>query len=161
MSLEHLQPGMLFQELTRVRHNAVLAELACRGLGDLGAPMILFVLRHRKEAGQSVVQRQLSDVLRVSPATIAVSLKSLERGGYVERRSDAADARRKRIALTPKGVEAVALCETVFSKIDTRMLCGLDGEEIMRLTGYLNRMLENLRKEGRPDDLCERERSGC
>jgi DNA-binding MarR family transcriptional regulator len=151
---------MLFQELTRVRHNAMHAELTARGLGDLGAPMILFVLKHRGQEGEIPVQRELADILHVSPATIAVSLKSLERGGYVEKRADSSDARRKRIALTPKGSSAMEMCAEVFQLVDERMFHGLAEEETGQLVGYLKRMLQNLR-DGEDRIPCERTEPIC
>lgn len=156
MVTEPMLPGMLFQELTRVRHNIVHTELAAQGLSDLGAPMILFVLKHRGQEGEIAVQRQLADILHVSPATIAVSLKSLERGGYVEKRPDAADARRKRIALTSKGNDAVEMCAAVFRTVDDRMFHGFTKEETRLLTAYLRRMLENLHQEEDQTPHCER-----
>lgn len=156
MQSQEYLPGMLFQELTRIRHNAVHAALTARGLGDLGAPMILFTLKHRGEKGEIGVQRKLSELLHVSPASIAVSIKSLERGGYVEKRQDSLDARRRRIALTPKGGEAVDNCIAVFREVDERMLRGLSEEEIALLSGYLRRMTENLRGDTEPAPCFER-----
>jgi len=161
MTTHELVPGMLFQELTRVRHSAMHAELAARGLGDLGAPMILFVLKHRGQKGEISVQRELADMLHVSPATIAVSLKSLEKGGYVEKRADSADARRKRIALTAKGTEAVEVCAAAFRAIDERMFCSLTEAETGLLLGYLQRMLENLRADESANPFHERTKPIC
>lgn len=156
MQSQEYLPGMLFQELTRVRHSAVHALLVARGFGDLGAPMILFTLKHRGEKGEIGVQRKLSDFLHVSPASIAVSIKSLERGGYVEKRPDSLDARRRRIALTPRGSEAVETCMAVFREVDEKMLRGLTAEEAALLSSYLRRMTDNLRGDEAPGPCFER-----
>ena len=66
-------PGIAFQAVARARKQLMLTELAARGLGDLGNPVLLFLLRERE--GQVSSQRELSDALRVSPASVAVSLK--------------------------------------------------------------------------------------
>ena len=76
-------PGVLFQWVSKARRQVTLTELVGRGLGDLGNPMLLFLLDARGKDGQVSSQRELSDALHVSPASVAVSLKSLERGGYV------------------------------------------------------------------------------
>jgi DNA-binding MarR family transcriptional regulator len=156
MQSQEYLPGMLFHELSRIRNNKVNALLAARGLGDLGAPMILFTLKHRGEKGEIGVQRKLSEFLHVSKATIAVSIKSLERGGYVERRPDSQDARRRRIALTAKGCEAVETCMAVYQEVDDKMLCGLTGEEAALLASYLRRMTDNLRGNEAPSACFER-----
>ncbi len=161
MISKEMTAGMLFQELTRARHNAVHMQLRERGLHDLGAPLILFVLKRSGQRGKLVVQRELADTLNVSPATIAVSLKSLERGGYVEKRPDAADARCKRIALTPKGAYALEMCMEVFRVVDERMFRELTEEETAQLTSYLRRMVNNLRGEEPPELSDERMKPIC
>ena len=44
--------------------------------------MILFLLKDKGREGRIAAQKELSDAMHVSPATVAVSLKSLEREGY-------------------------------------------------------------------------------
>ena len=87
------------------------AELTAHGLDDLGSPPILFVIRDWEKTGRLASQKELADALHISPATMAVSLKSLERGGYVEKRGDPADQRCKRVAITEKGRETMELFE--------------------------------------------------
>ena len=150
-----LLAGALFQALSRTRHNIIQAELSARGLQNLGAPLILFILRDLGQEGELSAQRELADILRVSPATIAVSLKSLQRMGMVERRPDSRDQRRKRIALTPKGVHAVDTCLDVFCRVDQQMLQGFSQEEQQQLIAYHRRMLKNLGGE-EPPPFCHR-----
>ena len=50
--------------------------------------MILFLLKDKGREGRIAAQKELSDAMHVSPATVAVSLKSLEREGYVEKLAD-------------------------------------------------------------------------
>lgn len=152
----HDMPGMLFHVLHRAYANAVQAELKARGLSDLGSPMILFILSHQGNGGEIASQRALSEELLVSPATIATSLKSLERLGYVEKRVDGTDARRNRVAITAKGVAAVKQCFEVFHAIDARMMQGFTPEEAHDLDRLHRKMLDNLGSEtfGRKGDCC-------
>lgn len=147
MLKKELMPGALLHELMRARHHAVQTELAARGLGDLGAPMIIFALRHRARAGEPAVQRDLAETLRVSPATVAISLKSLERGGYVEKQADPDDARRKRIALTKKGDAAVETCMEAMHTVDKQMFAGISPEEVERFTRFVQRLRSNLEEK--------------
>lgn len=148
-------PGMLFHTLHRVHKNVVQAQLSARGLTDVGAPMILFILDHHGDHGEIASQRELAQALRVSSATIATSLKSLERLGYVEKRVDENDARRNRVLITEKGKAAVQQCFAVFQEVDRRMVEGLTQQEQEELDRLHCKMLDNLSK------LKETEKGGC
>ena len=145
-------PGMLFHSVHRTHINAVNAQLHARGLSDLGSPMILFILDHHGTQGEIASQRELAQVLHVSPATIATSLKSLERLGYVEKRVDEQDARRNHVIITEKGVNAVKACFEVFQEIDRRMMDGFSEEEQEHLALLHTKILNN---------LSEYEKGGC
>ena len=146
-------PGVLFQWVSKARRQVTLTELVGRGLGDLGNPMLLFLLDARGKDGQVSSQRELSDALHVCPASVAVSLKSLERGGYVEKRSDETDQRRKAVRLTAKGVEAIRQCYQVFQQVDQMMFQGFTPEEMDQVCAYQRRMLQNLRGELPPERM--------
>ena len=136
-------PGVLFQMVSRARRQAILTALIQQGLGDLGNPVLLFLLQEREGAVSS--QRELSDALHVSPASVAVSLKSLERGGYVEKLPDEADQRRKAVRLTDKGRAALAACHQIFREVDRRMFGGFTPDEMEQVRAFQLRMLHNLR----------------
>lgn len=155
MDLKDNMTGILFQAVARARNQAIQAELSSRGLGDLGNPMILFLLKDRGEEQGVAAQRELSDALRVSPATVAVSLKSLEKGGYVEKLPDETDQRRKGVRLTAKGEGAFHRCLQVFQAVDQRMFEGFAEDEQELLSAYYVRMIRNLRGEC-PPELCFR-----
>lgn len=136
--------GMVFHSLFRAHHNAAQARLTKRGVGDVGSPRLLHVLRDCQERGETPSQRELADLLRVTPATIATSLKSLERNGYVVREIDPGDSRRNLISITDKAVEAMEAAHQVFDTVDRDMLHGFTPEEVEQLDRYHLRMLENL-----------------
>ena len=141
---EKHEPSALFHGLHHAHKRRVAEEQASRGVGDLGAPMLLLSLFSAERAGESWSQRDVARTMRISPATVAVSLKALERNGYVRRSADEQDARRNRVALTEKGRRAVELCGESFRAVDERMLSGFTREEKAQLTGFFNRMIENL-----------------
>ena len=72
-----ITPGMLFHIVHRAHMNAVQSAISAAGLGDLGAPMILMLLRDWDQGREAPAQRELADAFHVTPATIAMSLKSL------------------------------------------------------------------------------------
>lgn len=136
--------GILFHALNQAHHTAVHAELALQGLEGLGSPLLMMLLQSRGKDGDIPAQRELADAMRVSPAAIAMSLKSLERLGYVQRRTDASDQRRKRIAVTPRGEDAVVKCWAALEATDARMMEGFSPAERTQLEAFLQRMLQNL-----------------
>ena len=91
---------------------------------------------------------QLADLLRISPATVATSLKSLERCGYITRHTDQRDGRRNLISITPAGRQALATTQEVFADVDAHMFLGFSQEERDQVIAYHQRMLQNLYQIG-------------
>lgn len=145
--------SLMFQ-FQRSRHNAVQAMLAREGLQDVGQPRILFLLEEEGADGTIPAQQELAEQLRVSPATIAASLKSLERMGYVTREPDPDDGRKKRIAITEKGRDARQRCKAIFDEINDQLYLGFAEEELGQLRQYYCRMLDNLSAIGGQEDCC-------
>lgn len=146
--------GMVFHALFRAHHNAIHAEMTARGVGDIGSPQILMVIRDlTKGSGRPPSQKELADRLHISPATVAASLKSLERNGYVERSVDPSDARRYQLSITRKAEAALKAGWEVFCSVDACMLSGFSPEEIEVLNAFHRRMLENLYRISGSTDL--------
>ena len=94
-------PEQLFHVLERKHHTAVDNLLSQNGISNIGQPVILSILS-QQENGTIESQKELARRLRVSPATMTVSLKSMERDGYVKKLSNAEDLRCKPISITEK-----------------------------------------------------------
>lgn len=138
---------LLCQQLHHAHRTAVGAELAHRGLSEVN-PMILAILNHVEQTRpQSFSQREMADVLHISPAAVTNSLKAMEKSGYISREPEQCDARRNRVALTDKGRAAVKGCEETFITVSKRMLAGFTPEEQVLLAEFRVRMLNNLRGE--------------
>ena len=84
-------PGAMLHALHRAHRHAVQTAASSVGLEDLGSPMILMILQDWEADQEPPTQRELADAFHVTPATVAVSLKSLERGGYVAKTADSRD----------------------------------------------------------------------
>ena len=137
---------LLSRSLNQAHRAAVQAELNAAGLKEVGHPMLVSILQSADEDpdGQFQAQRELADLLHVSPAAVANSLKCLERDGYVRREPWPKDARRNRVILTEKGAVAVEGCRAVFLRVSTRMMAGFSPEELNQLARFQRRMLDNL-----------------
>ncbi len=126
-------------------HKSMLDELLNNaGLANLGQPFLLVMLA-KNEDGTVASQKDLAEWLHVTPATITVSLRSLERKGYVTKSSDTSDLRRKRITITDTGREAAKKVLDVYSQLDSAMYQGFTAEEREAVARYFRRMVENLR----------------
>lgn len=138
------EPSAMFHALHHAHRRQLTEEQTARGVGELNAPMILLSLDYAERSAQKWSQRDVARTLRLSPATVAVSLKTLERDGYVTRETERRDQRRNRVMLTDKGRQAVKQCGESFRAVDERMLAGFTEEECVQLTRFFVRMLENL-----------------
>ena len=137
---------LLSRSLNQAHRAAVQTELNAAGLNEVGHPMLVSILQSAEEDpdGQCQAQRELADLLHVSPAAVANSLKSLERDGYIRREPWERDARRNRGLLTQKGAAAVEGCRDVFRRVSARMTAGFSPEELRQLAQFQRRMLDNL-----------------
>lgn len=115
-------------------------------MGDIGlhpgqAPIMFTLWR---QDGQ--VQKDLANRLHLSPATVAVTVRRLEKAGLLTRRRDDHDQRISRVYLTERGR---GLHQTVVASIrttDSECLAGFASKEEALLKAYLLRMTENLRE---------------
>ena len=139
---------LLTRQLNQAHRSAIQAQLSAMGLSEVGHPMLLAILHgsvQNAPEGQCHAQRELAELLHISPAAVANSLKSLEKGGYIQRKPGPGDARRNQVLLTEKGRQAVALCQQAFETVSQQMLLGFTTEEQEQLLAFRQRMLQNLR----------------
>ena len=144
-----VSPDFLLHALLLAHFNAQQSGLRRRGLPHLGSPKILFLLMRYPEDGSSAPsQKKLADLLRISPATVAASLKSLELCGYVTRHADEQDSRRNRISITAKGRQAMQTSGEVMRSVDEYMFHGFTPQEREQVMSFHKRMLNNLYQIG-------------
>lgn len=89
-------------------------------------------------------QSELARMLDVSTATVAVSLKKLERDDYIRRGSKEDDSRANFIQLTGKGEQVVQSSKKIFAHIDHQAVKGFTDEELVLFESYLRRIYGNL-----------------
>ena len=135
---------LLSRQLNHAHRSAIQTELNAAGLREVGHPMLLTILESGEENAPCHAQRDLAELLHISPASVANSLKSLEKGGYIRREPGQKDARRNRVILTEKGAQAVEGCRNAFQRVSAQMLSGFSEEEFQQLAQFQRRMLNNL-----------------
>lgn len=95
---------------------------------------------------QNVSQKDIAAAMDVSPATIAVSLKKLEKGGYIKRETDTGDNRLNQITITEKGNRVVEQSKRIFESADKRIFEGFTESEKNTLADLLEKLSSNLAK---------------
>lgn len=96
---------------------------------------------------KNISQRDLAEMLNITPAAVAVTLKKMEKMGLVNRMVAEQDNRYNQVVLTDKGKKIVKESRKIFQYVDEKMFAGFSEEELDAFEGYLNRIKENLIKE--------------
>lgn len=100
-------------------------------------------------------QNELAKRFGVSAAAMTLSLKKLEREGYIHRTVDDKDNRVHQITITEKGREIVEISRRFFTEMDAKVFAGFSGEELAQMRGFLCRMRQNLEAAEHPEKAAE------
>lgn len=92
-------------------------------------------------------QREIADTLGVTPASIALSTKRMQKAGLLEKRIDSQDLRCNQLTLTDKGVAYMKACSAKFDELDQIIFRDFSEEELTAATAVLEKMLNNLLSE--------------
>lgn len=143
---EDIYKKTIFKLLQTCRHHKYSMNLQIQETGVYESQHRL--LMHLSEH-PDYTQKELAEDMHISPATVAVTLKKLERGGYVSRQMDALDNRCNRLVLTERGKEVVEASYSIFWRLDRMTLEGFTEAEIAQFCSYLDRIYDNLDKADR------------
>lgn len=124
--------------LSRLGKDNFRSVLSENGL-FIGQDEILFTIMFNSGAKPS----EIAKLSNTSLASISVSLKRLERAGFIEKRNDENDARISHIYLSEKGMEAMERIHKDLQSFEKNMLRGFDEKEVSELRGYLDRLIYN------------------
>lgn len=97
---------------------------------------------------------QIAEEMRTTSATASVSIKRLEKAGFVEKKSSDSDARITKIYLTDK---ALAVTQRIKSKMDEAeesLTSGLTQEEKYQLSDLLDKVVNNIISQKECDEKC-------
>lgn len=108
-----------------------------------GQPMILdYVLQH-----DACTQKELAEAMHISAASIAVSIKRIEKAGLITRTPDETDSRKNHLSVTQKGKEAFMEFRKICDATDEAMFRDFTPEERETLHRLLVRLHNNLDSE--------------
>src|SRR5690348_10365393 len=119
----------------------VQEQLAAQGFGDLRFSHG-YVFQHLIDGEPTV--GELATRLAMTQQGASKAVAELERLGYCERATDAADARIRRVRLTDRGHEAVDAARHARTTLDQRLACGFGQQHLAELRDLLARLLDEL-----------------
>ena len=132
-------------ELTEATAAFVKRRLAEHGLSRARAS-VLWVLHHRGP----VTQRELSDLVGVTPRNITGLVDALEADDYVTRRRHPNDRRAMLVSLTAKGAETMNRAQDDFSENAFRLFSDVPAQELHTFLEVSGRLITRVREHAAP-----------
>ncbi len=149
------QAGIMFR-----RADGMLRRFMERKVEHTG----VYPTQHRllMELGRNpgVSQVELAEKFDVSAAAITVSLKKLEKGGYISRLVNREDNRSNQVSITEKGSEVIDYSIEMFREADRRLFNGFTDQDVERFLEYMKRVYTNLSSETAETENVVRKESG-
>jgi len=96
------------------------------------------------KSNREINRRYLSKAMQISGPSVTSLLNSLERNGFIIRRSGNEDGRTITIELTEKSQKLLSEMSGILSEITDEMLIGFSEEEKTVYLNFLKRTFENL-----------------
>lgn len=96
--------------------------------------------------GEDVFQRDIEKRFSIRRSTATEILNLMQKNGLINRSAVESDARLKKITLTDKARNLFKVVEKDRSEFEASVVEGFSSDEIAALSGYLERITENLKK---------------
>ena len=139
-------PIQSLRKYTCLRHQAIAETFSGFPLQDPAQYNLLIVIERLSRGGKLPNQRDLAGEIHRSPATVAASLKVLERQDLIRRTPDPEDQRANRVALTEAGCTMAHRCREAMTALERQVIRGFTPEELDQLTFLLGKMSVNLKE---------------
>lgn len=118
-----------------------------KATADIGLHMGQLPILEYVRKNDGCTQAELAEKLLVSPASIALSTKRMEKEGLLEKHVDENNLRRNQLTVTEKGRRVSERCRNIFNEADTRMFDGFEKSELEHFLACLDKMLFNITGE--------------
>lgn len=126
-------------DLECCRHYVIRRALKDSGVYYGQPPILDFLAEHG-----TGTQNELAKALHVSPASVSVSLRRMQKSGLIEKAADETDLRCNRMSLTEKGKAQYASVHEYFEEIDRNLYKGFSDAELLTLENLISRLCDNL-----------------
>lgn len=128
----------LFRQTDQMLKRVLSKKVEHTGLYRSQHRLLMYLGRH-----PDCSQTAIAEKMDISPAAVAVSMKKLEKAGYIRRQSDAEDNRINHVAITDKGKEAINNSFVYFQEVEDALCGGFTEEEIRQLEDFFRRIIQN------------------
>ncbi|MDI3471824.1 MAG: hypothetical protein PWQ48_105 [Thermotogaceae bacterium] len=105
-----------------------------------GQPPLLFILHNH----EGITQKELAEKLNVTPPTVAVMIRRMEKYELIEKKHDKNDRRIYRVYLSKKGREMIKELHKIFKELEIVVFENFDNEEKETLRNFLNKVVSNI-----------------
>lgn len=139
-----------YMEIMKLHRTILEREFNKTGVYRSQHQILMYLSDHSQAS-----QKEIADRHHVSTSTIAVSLKKLEKGGYISRIVDQSDNRYNQINLTDRGRQVVEKSRVFFQMMEESMFRDFNQEDFKvmeQLFDKLNRNLVSLLPETERED---------
>ncbi len=125
----------------------LLRKLFCRRVSER-SPLHFAQISIMKtiEDNENCTQATIAEQLGVTPASVAVSTKRLQKAGLITKTVDKDDIRCKRLSLTDKGRAAIDYHISLYRDYDELIFNSFSDEEKDQFFGYLSRIVAKMRE---------------
>ena len=142
--------------VNRLHRNIIQSRADEFHLQRSGHMMLLFI----RNSATPPSQKEIAEFFRITPAAVAMSLKKMEKARLIERTPSENDSRVNLIKVSEKGKDLLDKTKQGFEAADKAMLAGVSDEELLALSGTLDKLIENLIGYGAKDDCISFNKGG-
>ena len=139
----------LFIRIMRRHHACVERRLADQGIHHSQHRMLVQLVKRQEDTPS---QKELAEIMGISPAAVTTTLKRLEKEEYITRSATDEDNRRNEIRVTEKGLAKITENREIFEVLDRAMFEGFSEEEMDTLISFMKRIDNNMDAAGAPTD---------
>lgn len=127
-------------KIAREHRKTVEKRICSLGIHPSQHHFLMHIAKHG-----ACTQNHIAEAMEVSAAAVAVSLKKLEKGGYIEKKNSLEDGRSNVIVLTAKGEDVVEKSRLMFDEVDGKMFDSLTEEQQIQLHSMMEQITNNLK----------------
>ena len=135
-----------FAKVIRLYYARMQEKLAQVGLYRGQAPIMGLLSSY-----DGMSQKEMAQALNLSPATMTVTLKRMEKAGLIVREMDERDQRVLRVHLSEQGKEMCKKGEEQCLIVSEELLEGFTEQEAAQLRAYMERIARNMEAVVRKD----------
>jgi len=129
--------------LRRMEANKISADAELY-LGQL--PILEYIIQH-----DGCTQKEIADIMSVSPASIATSTKRLQKAGLIKKKTDEDNLRKNMLSVTERGVELSKKCRENFDEFNKKLFSGFTDDELLSVEKLLDRLVSNISDDNKID----------